>query len=119
MGVGRMEKAMRVLRLCGRHPFVSLLAVVGIPELFLLIMGLLCKGMPQLLGASSVYVALYALLWIVGILVWIAGMIRRLRCADAGHAAHGVLPDGKACDMSENGVSCCEAARRARRGNGR
>ena len=64
---------------CEKHPVLTLAAALCIPELFLLIMGMVCKVVPSLLTASFAILAVCVVLWVAGLSLWVCALVRRSR----------------------------------------
>lgn len=65
--------------LCGKHRAASLIAIIVVPELFLLAMGALCEAVPQLLAGSSVILAIAVALWAAGLALWAHSLVSQRR----------------------------------------
>lgn len=76
---GAAEWLNRACALCERYPVWTIVAALGIPELFLLIMGAMCKAVPPLLTASLAILVVCVILWAAGLSLWVCAMVRRCR----------------------------------------
>lgn len=85
----------RACGLCVKHPVRALLAVLLAPELFLLVMGMACKAVPQLLTASLAILVTCVVLWVAGLSLWICALVRRRKGKHA-RASRTKLREGSA-----------------------
>lgn len=84
-----------VCGVCAKHPVRALLAVLLVPELFLLAMGASCKAVPQLLTASLAILVMCVVLWVAGLSLWVCALVRRRRGKHA-RASRTKLREGSA-----------------------